>query len=297
MLLFFMGFWCGGVAMSLVFCGIHVRYKKGGKQEVTPEKGAGKTEDRKTVDYGITLFTRNTRLLLADDSKLSRTVIKEILGQTGIEFGEAESGAECIRLAECNHYDMIILDQLMPGMSGTETLQKLRRIGECKRIPVIMVSSSVNRENEKEFLGKGFSDCLAKPIQSNRLEELLLKWLPSDKIIQKPEGYSYQNGLNNFDGNTEAYEETLLLFAQLWEERKEQLSAFLKEENMTEYAILIHAIKGDARTLGADLFGKQAYEQELAAKAGDIASIKESYRRVILTGDKTAAYFKSICSK
>lgn len=297
MLLFLMGFWCGCVVMTLVFCGLHIRYKRGKKRTVASEKETVKRESRKNVGYGVSFSTKDTKILLADDSKLSRTVIKEILGQTGIEFGEAESGAECLRLAENDHYDMIILDQLMPGMSGTETLQKLRRIGECKRIPVIVVSSSVSRENEKEFLEKGFSDCLSKPIQFNRLEELLLKWLPSEKVIQKPDGYSYQNGLKNFDGNAEAYEETLLLFAQLWEERKEQLSTFLKEENMEEYAILIHAIKGDARTLGADFLGKQAYEQELAAKAGDVASIKESYRRVILTGDKTTAYFKSICSK
>ncbi len=297
MLLFIMGFWCGGIAISLVFCGLQIHYKRGKQKGTTPEKEVIKKEKRNNEGYGVTFSTRDTKLLLADDSKLSRTVIKEILGETGIVFDEAEDGAECLRLAESGHYDMILLDQLMPGMNGAETLQRLRRIGACKRIPVIVVSSSVNKENGKEFLEKGFSDCLAKPIQSNRLEELLLKWLPEEKLIQKPEGYSYENGLKNFDGNAEAYEETLLLFAQLWEERKEQLADFLKEENMEEYAILIHAIKGDARTLGADLFGKQAYEQELAAKAGNIASIKESYGRVILTGDKTAEYFKRLCSK
>lgn len=297
MLLFLMGFWCGCVAMTVVFCGVQIRYKKGRKKKTTPEKETIKKEKQTMTGYGVTLSTRDVKILLADDSKLSRMVIKEILGETGITFGEAEDGEECLRLAESGRYDMIFLDQLMPGMNGAETLHELRRIGACKRIPVIVVSSSVNGKNEKEFLEKGFSDCLAKPIQSNRLEELLIKWLPPEKLVRKPEGYSYENGLKNFDGNKEVYEETLLLFAQLWEERKEQLADFLKEENMAEYAILIHAIKGDARTLGADLFGKLAYEQELAAKAGDVASIKESYARVVLTGDKTAAYFKSICSK
>lgn len=297
MLQFLMGFWCGGVAMTLVFCGIQLRYKKRNSKEGTTEKENGKKEKKKNTGYGVTFSAEDTRILLADDSRLSRTVIKEILGQTGIGFGEAENGEECIKLAESNHYDMIILDQRMPGMSGAETLQKLRRIAECKRIPVIAVSSSINKETEKELLGKGFSDCLSKPIQSTRLAELLLKWLPPGKVMQKPEGYSYQNGVKNFDGNAEAYEETLLLFAQLWEERKEQLATFLQEEDMQEYAILIHAIKGDARTLGADFLGKLAYEQELAAKAGNIASVKESYDRVISTGDKTAAYFISLGSK
>lgn len=297
MLQFLMGFWCGCVAMAIVACGIQINFKKAKQSKEAPEKEVVKKERRSTMGYGVTFLTKDTKILLADDSRLSRTVMKEILGQTGIQFEEAESGAECLRMVEGNRYDMIFLDQIMPGMNGTETLQKLRRIGECKRIPVIVVSSSVNRETEKDFFEKGFSDCLAKPIQSNRLEELLLKWLPEEKLIQKPDGFSYQNGLKNFDGNEEAYKETLELFAQLWEERKEQLASFLKAENMAEYAILIHGIKGDARTLGADFFAKQAYEQELAAKAGDIDVIKESYRRVIMTGDKTTEYFKYLCAE
>lgn len=296
MLRFLMGFWCGAVAATLVVCGIQLRLRWLRNRKNMPEEQAGKKEKQKDVDYGVSVMTKNVRILLADDSRLSRTVIKDILGQTGVEFAEAGSGTECIRLAEGSHFDMIFLDNSMPGMNSTETLQRLRRIAEYRHVPVIVVGSSVNKENEKEFLDKGFSDYLTKPIQSTRLGELLLKWLPSEKLIQKPDGFSYQNGLKNFDGNTEGYEETLLLFAQLWEERKEQLADFLKSEDMGEYAILIHAIKGDARTLGADFLAKLAYEQELAAKAGDLDSVKNTYRRVILTGDKTAEYFTYLCS-
>ena len=57
--------------------------------------------------------------------------------------------------------------------------------------------------------------------------------LSEDALLQIPEGFSYQKGLKNFDGNEELYKETLLLFSSLWEERKEQLQQFLKEENMT----------------------------------------------------------------
>lgn len=296
MLRFFMGFWCGAVVTTLVVCGMQLRLRKIRRKKEMPEETAEKKDKQVSVDYGVSVMAKGAKILLVDDSRLSRTVIKDILGQTGLEFAEAESGAECLRMAESSHCDLVILDHSIPGISSAEVLQRLRRIGEYKRVPVIITGAAVNKENEKEFLDKGFSDYLTKPIQSTRLGELLLKWLPSEKLIQKPDGFSYQNGLKNFDGNTEGYEETLLLFAQLWEERKEQLADFLKSEDMGEYAILIHAIKGDARTLGADFLAKLAYEQELAAKAGDLDSVKNTYRRVIMTGDKTAEYFTYLCS-
>ena len=98
-------------------------------------------------------------------------------------------------------------------------------------------------------------------------------------------------GLDNFDGNEALYKETLLLFSTLWEERKEQLQRFLDEENMTEYAILIHAVKGDARILGADFLAELAYEQELSAKEQNVKAVRNSFSKVIETGTKTAEYF------
>ena len=286
MIQFMVGFWCGFAAGSLVLCLLYKNKKK--------ETGFGTAAERKE-DKLLCEKEGNSsgfRILLVDDSKLSRTVIKGFLENKSVEIVEAENGTEGLKLVKKFTFDLIFLDQHMPGLDGDETLQVLRQGGYVgKDVPVVALSSTMRGENEKSFLERGYIECLGKPIQKNRLEEIVSQVMESGKRTRIPEGFSYEKGLENFDGNVEIYKETLVLFAELWEERKEQLHRFLEEENMAEYAILIHAIKGDARTLGAEVLGEAAYEQEMKAKAGDTEAIRNSFERIRTMGDETAEYF------
>jgi HPt (histidine-containing phosphotransfer) domain-containing protein len=127
------------------------------------------------------------------------------------------------------------------------------------------------------------------------VDEILEELLPKPKG-HLPTDFFYEKGLDNFDGNDAGYRETMVLFADLWMERREQLKQFMDENNMADYAILIHAVKGDARTLGAVGLGELAYEQELRAKAGDTDSIRSTFDKVIGEGDIVAEYFKQMYS-
>ncbi len=117
---------------------------------------------------------------------------------------------------------------------------------------------------------------------------------PSTEQMSLPElaGFSYTDGLKNFDGNEEVYRETLLLFAELWEEREEQLRTFLAEGNMKDYAILIHAVKGDAKTLGADALSELAYEQEQQAKEGDAEAVAGGFDHILQAVKTAVEYFR-----
>lgn len=110
-------------------------------------------------------------------------------------------------------------------------------------------------------------------------------------------GFSYADGLRNFDGNEEVYRETLLLFAELWAEREEKLRAFLSQGNMKDYAILIHAVKGDAKTLGADTLAELAYEQEQQAKAGDAEAVAGGFDHILQTVKTAVEYFRETFGK
>lgn len=289
---FLIGFWCGCASAALVFCLFYATKRRQAEErnENTFETDESKSEITDDATPGL-------QVLLVDDSKLSRTVIKEFLAKKKWHIFEAGNGEECLRLAKKYKFDLIFMDQCMPGMDGDETLQHLWIDGSIdSRVPVIAVGSSVRKEHETEFCEKGYVACLGKPIQANRLEEILSRVFSEEEKATVPEGFSYQKGLKCFDGNEEVYRETLILFADLWEERREQLRQFLEEENMEEYAILIHAVKGDARTLGATSFGELAYEQELSAKEGNVGAIRDGFDRVIAVGDKTAEYFKRMFS-
>jgi len=279
---FVIGFWCGFAAATLVLNLIHANKKKSaeGKKENTSAFGSEEGNSAKI------------KVLLVDDSKLSRTVMKGFLADRGFEIIEAENGAESLNLAKQYNFDLIFLDQHMPGLDGNETLRLLRQASPAgPDVPVVAVSSTLRNENENSILERGYVACLGKPIQKNRLDEIVDRVISVEETDGKPEGFSYEKGLHNFDGNDGVYRETLVLFSELWTERKEQLRQFLEEENMQEYAILIHAIKGDARTLGAENLGEAAYEQEMQAKAGDTEAIRNGFDRIIKMADETADYF------
>ena len=293
---FLIGFWCGCASAALVVCLIYASKKR----QVEEMRGRDPEDEETDASDAVSGF----RVLLVDDSKLSRTVMKELLAKKHWTIFEAGSGVECLRLAKKYKFHLIFLDQHMPGMDGNETLQRLWIDGSiASDVPVVAVGSNIRKEHEKEYAEKGYAACLGKPFQANRMEEILSQVFKESeakeneekeerKEVSVPEGFSYQKGLEFFDGNETAYRETLVLFAELWEERREQLRQFLEEENMEEYAILIHAVKGDARTLGAEALGESAYEQELKAKQGDVQAIRSSFDRVIREGDQNAEFFR-----
>lgn len=293
MVQFLIGFWCGCMATILVGC---IAFSNRIRQ-FKEEKKAGAEPKKEAQPEGVAGCPEGPCVLLVDDSKLSRTVLKELLGKHELDIYEAGSGTESLKLVKEHSFDLIFIDQHMPGMNGDETLQYLReRGGVPDDVPVVAVGSTVRKEHEEEYRGKGYAACLGKPLQENRLNEILARLLPKKETDEKPEDFSYRKGLTNFDGNEEVYRETLVLFADLWEERKEQLRQFLEEGNMPEYAILIHAIKGDARTLGAEGLGELAYAQELQAKAGDGEAVEKGFAKVMREGDKTAEYLKRMYS-
>lgn len=317
MVQFMFGFWCGCAASVLVGA-IFFSNKLRQMNEVLGKDGTEKKK-KGVAEKKSKKFLTGPRVLLVDDSRLGRTMMKEFLMKRECNVCEADSGRASIKKTQTQTFDLIFIDQNMPEMNGDETLRYLREKGNVPAsVPVIAMGTMLRREQEEEYLKKGYAACLGKPIQENRLDEILNGLLHCDTSEEEPEvksepepeekpdeikeaecdaepeGFSYEKGLTNFDGNKEIYEETLVLFADLWEERKVQLRQFLEEENMPEYAILIHAIKGDSRTLGAEGFGELAYAQELQAKAGDAEAVRSGFAHVISVGDKTAEYFRTM---
>lgn len=82
------------------------------------------------------------------------------------------------------HYDVIFMDHMMPGMDGVETLARIKEITDSpnKDTPVIMLTANALTGMREEYLRQGFQDHISKPIQGGRLESLLLKYLPKDKV-------------------------------------------------------------------------------------------------------------------
>ena len=234
----------------------------------------------------------NKKVLLVDDNKLNIKVGSKILREYNLEITPCESGFECINKIENNNkYDIILLDIMMPKMSGVETLKRLKQI-EGFDTPVIALTADAIQGRENKYLEVGFSGYLSKPIEHNELKKVLSKFLISVKKNQVEIKSEINNKLdvnylkeNCIDvdsslellGDMETYNETLRDFLTECETRLPKMKKHLSNEDSSNYAILAHALKSDSKYLGFKKLAEISLNHELKGKENDLEYIKENY--------------------
>ena len=125
-------------------------------------------------------------VLVVDDSIMNLKVAKGLMKRNGIVPHEAKSGAEAIEKMSATAYDLVLLDHMMPGMDGVETLHNLRAMEDNPNLdtPVICLTANAISGAREEYIEAGFDDYLSKPIDPAGLEEILKKYLPAKKISE-----------------------------------------------------------------------------------------------------------------
>lgn len=153
-------------------------YGKGSKftvaidQKIVKEK-IGVTENKENEP----LHVSGKKVLLVDDNKLNLKVASLLLEKYKLNITQVQSGFETIdKILAGENYDLILLDDMMPKMSGVETLQKLKGIDNFK-IPVVVLTANAISGMKEKYLKDGFNDYLAKPIDKVELEKVIRKYL------------------------------------------------------------------------------------------------------------------------
>lgn len=124
------------------------------------------------------------RVLVVDDSAMNAKVIKNLLSATKIKLDVADSGKECLEMTKQHYYHVILLDDMMPGMSGSETLAAIRKQanGLCQSSAVIALTANAAAGARERYQSLSFDGYVEKPIIGRSLETEILKYLPNDII-------------------------------------------------------------------------------------------------------------------
>ena len=134
------------------------------------------------VEYTETFHASQAKILAVDDVKMNLTVIKLLLKETKMQITCCSSGQECIEAVQKEHYDLILLDHMMPDMDGIETLKRIREAHYCDDTPVIALTANADVRAKETYLECGFADYMSKPIEPMVLERMIAEYLPVDKI-------------------------------------------------------------------------------------------------------------------
>ena len=142
-----------------------------------------KIQPKKKIDTVEVLDAEGTdentkkRLLIVDDNKLNLKVALRLLSHYNFEIDELNSGIDCIeKIKSGAHYDLLLLDDMMPKMSGVQTLQKLKELPNYN-IPTVALTANALSGMREQYIAKGFDDYLAKPIEKEELDKILAKYL------------------------------------------------------------------------------------------------------------------------
>ncbi|MCR5774059.1 MAG: response regulator, partial [Lachnospiraceae bacterium] len=225
-------------------------------------------------------------ILVVDDNPMNLNVIKGLLKGTKVFVSTASSGEECLKRIEDTRYDVILLDHMMPGMDGVETVAEIRKV--YPDIPVYALTANTS-VGEDFYKSKGFDGYLSKPIDSRTLEKTIMKHLP-EEMMEKPvmeeaseelkeipeklqwlyetEGLSVPEGIKN-SGGVSNYIFALQLFLDTIDENARVLRDSYDSGNIRLYTIKVHSLKSSARIIGAKELSKAAEDLENAGNRED----------------------------
>lgn len=135
------------------------------------------TSSNKAVNTNAVIDVSGKKVLIVDDNKINLKVAERLLEKYNLDITTVDSGMMCIqKVNEPNNYDLILMDDMMPSMSGVETLHKLKENPNFN-IPVVALTANAISGMKEKYLSEGFNDYLAKPIDKNELNNIVVKWL------------------------------------------------------------------------------------------------------------------------
>lgn len=164
------------------------------------------------------------KILVVDDERLIRNVIREYLENEKYEVFEAENGFDALRVLETNRVDLIILDIMMPRMDGFETLKEIRK---TKDTPVIMLSAMKEEEDKLSSFNLGVDDYITKPFSPKELVARVKAHLK--RTNGKENAYTYKDLKVDYLGRKVTVENKEV---NLTPKEYELLTYFIKNKNV-----------------------------------------------------------------
>lgn len=262
----------------------------------------------------------NAKILIVDDNDINLQVAEAILKKTDCDVRCLDSGKACLEEIYKTQYDMILLDHMMPDIDGLAVLKEMKEKADhlCTNTKIVVLTANAVSGAKSQYMELGFDDYISKPISIKELDRVMKQLLPDYyktveealPVVEEELSWNWnlseyhidtEKGLEFLDYDKEHYLAMAKIFFEDYEKRIEKLGMTMEEENLTDYAILVHGLKGNARTLGAATLGELAFEEEKAAKAGNMEFLEEhqyelgrewklvvdGFRKLISTEDMT----------
>lgn len=244
------------------------------------------------------LTPKTAKVLLVEDNKINLEVALEILEPLSLDIDTASDGKKAIEKIKQNFYDFVFMDYLMPVLDGAEATKEIRKLGISQStLPIIALTAG--NEDIKLLLSCGMNDVIIKPLSLEKAKAMLQKYIP-EKTADFEEAcseYASDNADSDSLPDIPGIDTALALehcssasmvhkmwhdFAAIAEYKTEEISALLRNSNITNFRIEVHALKSSANLIGAVSLSKKFEALEALAKANNIAELQKTTPLVLV---------------
>ena len=270
----------------------------------------GESHDRDIEGTPVVFTAPEANVLIVDDMPMNLKVVAELLSPLKMKVDKAMNGRDALDRIYAGHYDLILMDHMMPVMDGIEAVSVLRGRPESKyrMLPVVALTANATTEAKKLFAESGFSDFLAKPVHLKEIVACIRKWLPPEKIrdtdiplsdIAKVMAADQIESTSNIDipgidtgkgiensGSPALFTELLGEVYELIDTKCESIRSHLDSDDIEGYTTEVHALKTTCRMIGAMELAENFYTLEKLGTEKNVPKIQE-YTPSVLAGFHT----------
>jgi two-component system response regulator HydG len=218
-----------------------------------------------------------TRILVADDDQAILRTCRKILEHHGYEVTTAPDGDSALSLLKSSHYDLFLVDMLMPGLSGLETVSLARQVDPT--LMILMLTAYATIQTAVEAVKRGVFDYLAKPFTADQIRSAVEQSLRQKQLLEEnfnlPEQLTNKLGFDKILGTSEAMQ---------------KLFGTLQKVVRTNANILIQGETGTGKDLVARTIHAHSFRRDKPFLAVDCAALPENLLESELFGHEKGAF-------
>jgi two-component system sensor histidine kinase/response regulator len=197
-----------------------------------------------------TLATRRfdgRRVLVVEDNAVNQLITREMLERRGATVEVAEDGGIALERIAGDHYDLVLMDVMMPGMDGLEATRRLRAMGHT--LPVVGLTAAVDRSDFDACLAAGMDAHVGKPIVPDELFAVLARWLEPEQTAAEP--FDFAPARSRYGDEPGLLAAVLRVLVATEADTIERLRAALDGGDRDEAVRICHTLKGTAASFEA----------------------------------------------
>lgn len=260
------------------------------------------------------------RLLVAEDNLVNQKVARVVLEKLGYLVDVVGTGREAVTAWETGRYRLILMDCQMPELDGYEATREIRRLETAERhIPIVALTAHAMQGADIECKAAGMDDYLSKPLDRNKLQACLDRWLPkpTEPVSDEATGIEQGSGsatqhfaaaatpaaaqaapvdwhrlIESLDGDQDLVRELVDMFISGGDQTVQSLNGTLDDENRSTLAAKAHALKGASANLRADALATALKDLEQALAERDGARYRDAAQAVQREYDRAKHYLR-----